>query len=193
MGFKGDAKAESVLHGKVITSGSNQAGQIIALVSNLSSYIGDKSFPHWVESFHTMLRKTRDDFTSTDVGRGAYGAIVAGVFVWNGNVIDEEDQRNRDMKIWDRSVTSGISQWNNSVNNGESIFLAIQGKVEPSLWDKTKDDPRFAAIQALTYPTELINLMKERCTGAAAGVWAPLAFVKQLDTTVSYSHSCSID
>ena len=46
VGFKGDAKAESVLHGKVITSGSNQAGQIIALVSNLSSYIGDKSFSH---------------------------------------------------------------------------------------------------------------------------------------------------
>ena len=31
--------------------------------------------------------------------------------------------------------------------------------------------------------------MKERCTGAAAGVWAPLAFVKQLDKTVSYSQS----
>ena len=29
VGFKGDAKAESVLHGKIITSGSNQAGQII--------------------------------------------------------------------------------------------------------------------------------------------------------------------
>ena len=26
VGFKGDAKAESVLHGKVITSGSNQVG-----------------------------------------------------------------------------------------------------------------------------------------------------------------------
>ena len=38
-------------------------------------------------------------------------------------------------------------------------------------------------------PIELINLMKERCTGAAAGVWAPLAFVKQLDKTVPYSHS----
>ena len=50
VGFKGDAKAESVLHAKVITSGSNQARQIIALVSNLSSYIGDKSYPHWAES-----------------------------------------------------------------------------------------------------------------------------------------------
>ena len=55
VGFKGDAKVESVHHGKVITSGSNQAGQIIALVLNLSSYIGDKSLltgrrasaPYW--------------------------------------------------------------------------------------------------------------------------------------------------
>ena len=35
VGFKGNAKAESVLYGKVITSGSNQAGQIIASVSKL--------------------------------------------------------------------------------------------------------------------------------------------------------------
>ena len=75
------------------------------------------------------------------------------------------------------------------MNNGESIFLAFQGQVEPSLWDKTKDDPRYAAIQALKWPIELINHMKERCTGAAAGVWALLAFVKQLDKTVSYSQS----
>ena len=74
------------------------------------------------------------------------------------------------MKIWDSSVKLGISQWNNCVNNGESIFLAIQGQVEPSLWDKTKDDPRFVAIQALKCHIELINLMKERCTRTVAGV-----------------------
>ena len=66
-------------------------------------------------------------------------------------------------------------------------FLAIQGQVQPSLWDKTKDNPRFAAIQALKCSIELINLMKERYTGAEAEVWAPLTFVKQLDKTVSYS------
>ena len=38
-------------------------------------------------------------------------------------------------------------------------------------------------------PIELINLMKERCTGAAAGVWLALAFIKQLDKTVSYLQS----
>ena len=37
VGFKGDAKAESVLHAKVIIGGSNQAGKIIVLVSSLSN------------------------------------------------------------------------------------------------------------------------------------------------------------
>ena len=109
--FKGDAKAEIVLHGKVNTSGSNQAVQIIALVSNLSSFIGDKSFPHWAESIHLMQRKTQPDFMPANVGRSAYGTVTqASVLVWNGNVLDTKDQYNRDMKIWDRSVTSGINQ-----------------------------------------------------------------------------------
>ena len=84
-------------------------------------------------------------------------------------------------------MTTGINQWNKYKDNGESIFLAIQGQVEPSLWDKTKDDARFPAIQALKCPIALINLMKERCTGGTAGTWEPLAFIKQLDKTISYS------
>ena len=90
-GFKGDAKAESVLHEKIITSESNQAGQIIALVSNLSSFIGDQSFPHWAESIRLMQRKTQPDFMPANVGRSAYGTITqAGDFVWNGNSLDTE-------------------------------------------------------------------------------------------------------
>ena len=45
-----------------------------------------------------------------DVGRDAYDAIVTGIFVQNGYAIDEKSQYNRNMKIWDRNVTSGISQ-----------------------------------------------------------------------------------
>ena len=76
-------------------------------------------------------------------------------------------------------MTSGIKNWENYKNNGEYVFLTIKGQVEPALWDKTKDDPRFAAIQTLKCSIELINLMKERCTGAAAaaGVWGPLALI----------------
>ena len=74
-------------------------------------------------------------------------------------------------------MTSGIKNWDNYENNGEYIFSAIQGQVEPSLWDKTKDDPKFVAIQALKCSIELIILKKERFTGAIAGVWDPLALI----------------
>ena len=87
VGFKGDAKAESVLHAKVITGGSSQAGQIIVLISSLLTYIGEKGYPHWAESLRLMERKLQDNFILADVGRSTYGAMNAAnlhVFVWNG-------------------------------------------------------------------------------------------------------------
>ena len=56
------------------------------------------------------------------------------------------------------------------VNDGEYLFLVVQGQVEPSLWDQTKDDTRFSAVQASKYPIEPIKLMKDRCTGTMTGV-----------------------
>ena len=56
-GFKGDAKAESALHLKVITSGSNQSAQILALSASLSTYVGEKGYPHWDDSFRLDERK----------------------------------------------------------------------------------------------------------------------------------------
>ena len=79
VGFKGNVKAEIVLHLKVITSGSNQSGQIIVIVAALPSFIGDKGFPNWAESFRVRQRKTRDDFMPANVGRSSYGAMAAGV------------------------------------------------------------------------------------------------------------------
>ena len=118
--FKDDAKVENVLYGKVITSGSNQLEKIIVIVAALPSFIGDKSFPHWTESFRIMQRKTRDDFMPADVGRSAYGAVnQAGVFVWNGNAIVLEDDCNKAIKVWDRCVSLGIKNWENYENNGE--------------------------------------------------------------------------
>ena len=75
--FKGDAKAESVLHAKVITGGSSQAGQIVLLVSSLSTYIGEKGYPHWADSLRLMERWDQDHFMPTNVGRSAYGAMNA--------------------------------------------------------------------------------------------------------------------
>ena len=58
--------------------------------------------------------------------------------------------------------------------------------MEPSLWDKTKDDARFAAIETLKCPIALINSMKERSTGTMYGVWEPMAYATQLQKTVQH-------
>ena len=127
-----------------------------------------------------------------NVGRSAYGAMNATnppVFVWNGNALDTEDRYNRDMQVWNRSVSAAINQWNNYVNDREALMLATKGQAKTSLWDKTKGDSRFAGIQTLKCPIGLLNLSKERCTGGSAGVWEPLAYVRQLKKTISFSLS----
>ena len=46
------------------------------------------------------------------------------------------------------------------------------------------NDPGSAAIETLKCPIALINLMKAQCTGVVAGMWAPLAPLKQFGQTV---------
>ena len=52
--------------------------------------------------------------------------------------------------------------------------------------DKTNTDPAFAAIQNDKCPIRLLELIKAKCTGAQSGVWAPLAAMHQLGTTISF-------
>ena len=107
-----------------------------------------------------MTRKTQAEFVTTKPRKQDYSAVDAlDVFQWQAPAFDLEEDYIRDCKIWDRNLTAGIKQWKEYVNNGEYLFLTIQGQVELSLWDKTEDDARFAAIQTLKCPIELINLM----------------------------------
>ena len=48
--FIGAATLDSVLHGKVVTNGSNQAGQLLALGNALFSYIAVQQLSNWAES-----------------------------------------------------------------------------------------------------------------------------------------------
>ena len=93
------------------------------------------------------------------------------------------------MKIWERNATAGIRQWDNYVNDGEYLFLAIQGQIESSLWYQTKDDNGFTVVQASKCTIELIILLKDRCTGTAAGVSKPLVYIKQVEKPVVYAQS----
>ena len=65
-------------------------------------------------------------------------------------------------------------------------MLAIEGQVKQSLWDNTKGDVRFPAIQTLECPIELLKLMKLRATGTQSGVWAPLALFIQLQKNIGH-------
>ena len=48
--FTGSATSDSVLHGKVITSGSNQDAQLLTLATALLMHIAEKQFSNWAES-----------------------------------------------------------------------------------------------------------------------------------------------
>ena len=139
--FNGAATSDNILHGKVITTGANQDGQIIKLVKAIPSYIGINHYADWAESFRSMTRKTEVDCMPTEPQKQDYSTVDAlGVFHWRVFALDMEVDYNRDLKIWHRSLTAGIKQWRDYVNNGKYSFLLIQGQVEPSLWEKTKDD-----------------------------------------------------
>ena len=171
--FTGAATSDSVLHGKVVTNGSNQAGQLLTLGNAMFSYIAEKQLPNWAKSLRNMVRKPQADFIPARVRKTNYG--VAGVipgdaFIWNAPAIDIEEDNINNVTVWKTGQVSGMKQYQDYMNNGEYIMLAIQGQVEPSLWDKTKGDVRFAAIEAAKCPIELIKLMKQQTTGTQSGV-----------------------
>ena len=121
-----------------------------------------------------------------------YGAFnPQDVFVWIGAMAaeryEQEERFARDSKIWDSEPRKGIRKWNKYKENGEALFLTIKGQIDPTLWDRTMDNAQFAAVETLKCPIALINLMKNRCTGAVTGLWGPLALLKQfLSTTNIY-------
>ena len=132
--FYCDTTSDTVLHIKVITNRSNQDGQIIALCKSFPSHIASEHYPDWTDSFRTMTRKTRADFIPTSPTKRAYGADNAhGDFQWRVPALDTEEEYNSDRTIWDRSLAAGIKRYRDYVNNGDYIFLVIQGQVEPSL------------------------------------------------------------
>ena len=170
--FTGAATSESVLHNKIIISGTNQDRQIFKLVEAIPSFISTNHYANWAESFRNRDHKLYANFIPTAPCKQDCGTVnAAGVFQWQPNTLDTEEDHNRDYKTWDKYLTAGIKQCNNYVNNSEYIFLAIYGQMELSLWDKTKDNAQFVAIQTFKYPIALIKLMKDRSTGTMTRIW----------------------
>ena len=61
----GAATSNNVLHNKIITTGTNQDGQIITLVEAIPSFIVIHRYGEWAESFCSMERKIEADFMPT--------------------------------------------------------------------------------------------------------------------------------
>ena len=90
----------------------------------------------------------------TRVSKSNYGVFTgadADIFVYHGVTpaerMDEEDRFCSDKLLWESESKARINNWNKYKQHAESIFLAIQGQVEPSLLDKTMDDPRLQPLK----------------------------------------------
>ena len=131
--FTGAATSDNVLHNKVITTGTNQDGQIITLVKAIPSFIGINHYAEWAESFCSMERKIEAVFMPTAPRKQDYGTVDDnGIFHWRPNTLDIEEDYNRDYKTWDKNLTAGMKQ---ATSNGgiTSIMASIfssQSKVK---------------------------------------------------------------
>ena len=109
--FGGATTSDSVLHGKVITTGANQDGQIITLVKAIPSFIGSNHYADWAKSFCSMTRKTQVGFMMTEPRRRDYGTVDAlDAFHWRAPALDSEEDYIRDCKIWDKNLAAGIKR-----------------------------------------------------------------------------------
>ena len=109
--FTGSATSDSAFHNKVITSGTNQDGQIIALLEAIPSYISTNQYPDWAESFCPMERKLEAEFMSIAPRRRDYETVdTASVFHWRPDALDTKEDYKRDSKIWDRNFQAESKQ-----------------------------------------------------------------------------------
>ena len=101
--FKGVATSDSVLHQKVVTNDKNQAGQLLALVTALFRYVGDKQIADWAASLREMERKVETDFVPVPIRKSNYGTQgpdPGDDFIWNAPAVDLEDDYNTAVTIW---------------------------------------------------------------------------------------------
>ena len=112
--FIGAATSDSVLHRKVVTNGSDQAGQLLTLGNALISHVGNQQLPSWAESLRNNVRKTQADFIPARVRKTNYGAAGANPgdpFVWNAPAIDNEEDYVNDLSVWKMGQVSGMKQY----------------------------------------------------------------------------------
>ena len=105
------ATSNSVLHGKVVTNGSNQACQLLMLSNALFSYIAEKQLPNWAKSLQNMVCKPQTNFIPARVRKSNYGASgpnPGDAFIWNAPVVDTKEYYSNDVTVWKTGQISGM-------------------------------------------------------------------------------------
>ena len=182
--FNGSATTDSVLHGKVITSGPGQDAQLLTLTTIIPTYVAERKYAGWAESIRTNTRKLEDEFLPNRIRKDTYGTFVNGVFVWNAPAMNTEEDYAHDLMMLKTAQQAGQKNYDDYKNDGEFLYLAIQGQVETCVWDKTIADVRYAAVEASKCPIQLLDLLRDRATGTNSGVWPPMACMNQLQKSV---------
>jgi hypothetical protein len=99
--FLGLAGSDTAIYGKTVTTGPDQATQIIDLVDSLITYCGAQGYGKWTESISELKRFTKRDFVGTPPQKSNYGKItkVDKVDTFTFSTLGEEDYK-IDYDIW---------------------------------------------------------------------------------------------
>jgi hypothetical protein len=74
--YIGLAGSDTAIYGKTVTTGPDQATQIIDLVDSLITYCGAKGYGKWAESISELKRFTKNDFVGIPPQKANYGKIT---------------------------------------------------------------------------------------------------------------------
>jgi hypothetical protein len=91
--FIGLAGSDTAIYGKTVTTGPDQATQIIDLVDALITYCGAQGYGKWAKSISELKRFMKRDFVDTPPQKASYGKItkVDKVDTFTFSTLGEED------------------------------------------------------------------------------------------------------
>ena len=126
-GFKGDAKSNIALFGKMIISGPNQPAQLISIGHVLSSYVGQTKCLHWDQYLRDMVNtRNQDFFMPTRTNIALYDRVAADDIFTFAN-FNRKNDYTKDKELWKQELSSTVKEWNKFITDGEVIYLAIKG------------------------------------------------------------------
>jgi hypothetical protein len=91
--FIGLAGSDTAIYGKTVTTGPDQATQIIDLIDALITYCGAQGYGKWAESISELKIFTKRDFVGIPPQKASYGKItkVDKVDAFTFSALGEED------------------------------------------------------------------------------------------------------